>query len=315
MRRFLSVIGAASAIVLALVLLLEGAFRNQKNRIDVLFDRIEASRDVVDLVLIGNSHVGALGDLDLHGKYKSLNLVVGGQDLFHAAAIMRYVVGRMPRLKVIIIGVDYHLLGYDLKGSNQDFLDRQYYPYIDSLYDNGFSNRLMAKSRFLRSNRDFRQLFAPPARQAVGEPSSADVVPVSDGKLTRDGCRKRAAEHTKIGFDDRLMSKNASLLREMAESGKRARVSVLFVTLPKTRCYREFADGGNIPGARKLLYDVLRPEEGRHVLYLDYYEDQRFVDGDFKDYDHMNEAGRAKFQKVLQADLERLDTHQRPERD
>ena len=63
--------------------------------------------------------------------------------------VLKSFIDSMPNLKYVIIELEYHSLGYNISKFNQDWKDRQYFPYTKELYNKSFANILMAKSNFL----------------------------------------------------------------------------------------------------------------------------------------------------------------------
>jgi hypothetical protein len=292
MKKSLATIGSTLTIFIAFALLLEIAFQDYKTRVDTLFDQIRAVTDRIDVVLLGNSHIQGLAETSFSGKARVLDLADGGKDIFHDLLLLKDLVSRALPPRIGIMGTDYEAVAFDFDVSHQRFLDRQYYTHTGVLYDNSLSNRIMAMSHFLRSGRDFRR-----------SDRSAQTPPPEHPLLTDATCRKKALEKTKMFFDEKLIPSNVALLRQLASTAMTHGVRMVFITTPKKPCFYTYADTENTRLSRNELHAFMHSPEAGDAVYLDYYEDLRFSDADFRDYTHLNTPGRLKMEKILAADL------------
>lgn len=294
MRDTIKVIGGTLAICLGAALVLEYCFRDYQSRVDGLFEQIRADDGKADLVLLGNCNVGVLGGMTFGGKSKPLNLVDGGKDIFHDLLMLKYL-KRSRRLRLVIMGMEYEILGFDFNISNQKFLDRQYYSHTGLLYDDSLSNRLMAMSHFLRSGRDFFRV--------EKKADFTEFQPPVDEVLSDEACRKRALDRTQLFFDGRLIPANLSRLQELIALAEAHGARMVFVNTPKRRCYIDNAHPENTAMARAAVYEFLNSSRAGNAVYLDYYGDPRFDDGDLRDYTHIGVSGAEKLRRVLSTDL------------
>lgn len=201
---------------------------------------------------------------------------------------------RLPYLREVIVGVDYDAIGYNFAVFNQDWQDRQYYPYTGQLYHDGTLQRLLAQSAFFRSNRDLSVLFSG-ARSAPRVPNP--ILPIGNGEAsTPEGCRKRAKEPSEVKFRDSLIEENSGYLREMTLLGERYGVSILFLNAPKSACYREAYSRRTMATGRAAILKALGPQAGQ---FQDYLNDSRFSKDDFLDDDHLNQASARKLMDDL----------------
>jgi len=184
------------------------------------------------------------------------------------------------------VSTDYDAIGYNFSVFNQDWQDRQYYPYTGRLYHDGALQRLLAQSAFFRSNRDLSVLFSG-ARSVPDLPNP--ILPVGTGPAsTAEGCRKRAKEHSEMKFRQSLIEENSGYLREMTLLSERYGVSILFLNAPKSVCYREAYSRVTMATGRAAILRALGP---RAELFHDYFSDGRFSEDDFLDDDHLNQTG------------------------
>lgn len=292
MKKFLKGITGVFLTFLTIVIILEVLYKNYNNNVDTLFQKIDHADDSVNFILTGNSYIGKLGITKIDSPDIPLNISFGGQDIFHQYIILKYAVNRFKGLKKIIIGVEYNLLGYDYEKANQSYLDRQYYPYTDTLYNNGLISRLLASSNFFRSNRDITFLVRfLTENKEISMLTDNEFIPVVAEKLSMDACRKRAKEHTLIKFDKDLIPANVQVLGKIYYLLKSKNIEMIVLVTPKTSCYRKYSDSANVALGKAALYSFFKD---KNLIYLDLYGDEDFESDDFLDFDHLSKSGKNK---------------------
>ena len=230
MRKFIYSISIISICFILIIGCLEFLFINTPNYIEDLFEKLE-SNDSTQVLLLGNSHIQALGE-PVIDEAKSFNFGVGGQDIFHMHMILKYVLLKMEKkdIKQVIIGLDYDLLGYSFKSANTMWLDRLYYPVTGKLSNNSFGAVIMAKSNFFRANRDFLKLNF----------SNSKIKNKDLNYLDFSQCDKRAKEHSVTKFDKSEINKNVKLLESIYSLCKNHNIRLTLINLPKANCYYKF---------------------------------------------------------------------------
>ena len=278
--------GVAGAILLAL----NWFYSDYKTPIDLTFESIDTANPSVQTLLSGNSHMGAMTH-NLYIDTNAVNVSMGGQDVFHQLLIAEYAMGKMPALKTIVMNLDPEMLGTSLAYSNQEYIDRQYYPHTHLLYDNTFGNRLISSSAFFRSNRDLNYLFQHKRMEqefkSVGR--KANFLP--NEKPSPELCKKRAIELTSVKFKKPLVDESLKKLHEIIVLAKEKSISLVLITTPRRPCYMSYADTGNMNYAIRRLQTFLTTE---NVPLYNYYDAPGFDDSDFRDPDHMNDNGERK---------------------
>lgn len=285
----------AVALTLALIALaLEKAFQDYRTPLDLVLGPLKAA-DRVTLLIVGNSHTGALGTLPLRADDLTYNASVGGQDIYRSYLVLRAFLPRLPRLREAVVALDYDAVGYNFSVFNQDWQDRQYYPYTQELYHDGAVQRLLAKSAFFRANRDLRALFV---RGAVA-PMTNPVLPVT-GSMTSgpEACRKRAKEHSEVKFREELIGQNADYLQRIVALANHYNIDVHFLNTPKAACYRENYSAVTRQTGEAAIARALGAQKAK---FHDYFEEPTLSEDDFLDDDHLSPAGSAKIMRDLAA--------------
>lgn len=286
MKKLYIEIATVVVLFFLVISLLECLYKDYTNDFDQRFKLFEEKKADVDYIYIGNSHMGAL-EFNADSGKTAFNFSFGGQDLFHMMILLKKIIPESPKLKKVILGCDYDLLGYNYKIANQIWKDRQYYPYTGVLYDNSFSNVLMARSNFFRANRELKYLFKSTGRQQGGR-NEIRFIPMAMGELSIDDCEQRAFEHSFVKYDGKLVTENIAYLKEIANWCNEYKVELLIINPPKRKCYWD-AYNQEIVEPNAILLRQLSQEYG--FGYLDFYMHKEFTNGDFVDYDHLNNNG------------------------
>jgi hypothetical protein len=298
LRRFLLELALAAVAALAVIGLLEVAYRDYRTYVDRRLDGLLPLADRIEQLVVGGSHTGTLGERALHPGQSVYNTCIGGQDLRRSLLLSRALLPRLPRLREVIVQLDYDTIGYDLASGGQDWMDRQYFPYTGQLDRDGLMPRLLARSSFMRANRDLshvlRFLAAPP-------PADAGLLPLGLDPRRRvdpEECRRRALEHSRVKFNAFLVPQNERVLEDFARLGPESGVQFVFVNTPKAGCYVEAYD----PATRELGRRVIGEATARlRLRFVDLFGAPGFDDAeDFVDFDHLSSAGAEKVMRRLQ---------------
>ncbi len=294
------------AVCAATMALLEFAYRNYSTSADRLFNPYYAKAKTVETLYIGNSHTGIFSVLFPEEVKTVGNMSLGGQDVFRMYTALKTIVPKSPALKKIYLGLDYDLIGYNQTCSGQEYIDREYYPYTDTLYNNTMTNRAMSNSNFFRANRDIAYLFKrnkeekkplnyiPLATAPVVESSDTtakeEVAEVALPHKTHNQfmCRKRAEEHSLLKFKQKYIPENLELLNRIVALCSQHNIKLVLFDPPKTECYRTYSNKQNVEQAKHIIDSFAVANK---ISYLDYYNDPAFNDDMFVDYDHLNETG------------------------
>lgn len=264
--------------------IVEFLYRDYKTPVDYIMLNFNKNKENIKAIITGNSHTDAIGTPDIFEDINStINLSMGGQDLYHILLLLEKCIPESPRLKLVILGLDYDMAGYNFAKEKQEWKDRYYYPWNKNIYDRSFGNIIMAESGFMRSNRDLSYLFS--SQEANQNPSF--IPPVAAGN-NEHVCRKRALEHSVIKFSRDLAEENLYYLKRISEICKNHNVTLLFVNTPKSTCYTN----NYHPEVIKFSSQKYKTFSLQHnIVYLDLFSDTCFTENDFIDFDHLNKQG------------------------
>jgi hypothetical protein len=270
---------------------------------DQIFKNYDLYKNDSIVVILGSSHALMLDDYYPDTSKYVVNFSIGGQDLFREHMVLRKIVNDGAKIQRVILCLDFDAVGYNQVLSGEGYIDKQYYKYLDTLYDDGFTNRLMGASAFFRSNRNISYLFKEAeeshfVKTKGGQASGIPYVPLGNGSLSDEDCKGRAIEHSSIKFNSDLLFENTSHLSGIIALCKSHSIELVIITTPKMECYRLNSVKKNIDRAKDLILFTLKEEKIEHS-YCDFYDDPSFTPDDFIDYDHLNQKGVIKLYQKL----------------
>ena len=270
---------------------------------DQIFKNYDLYKNDSIVVVLGSSHALMLDDYYPDTSKYVVNFSIGGQDLFRENMVLRKIVKDGAKIQRVLLCLDFDALGYNQVLSGEGYIDKQYYRYLDTLYHDGFTNRLMGSSAFFRSNRDISYFFKEAEISSMvktkgGQASGIPYVPLGNGALNEEDCKRRAIEHSSIKFNTDLLFENLGYLSNMIALCKSNKIELLIITTPKMECYRSNSVKKNIDRAKEMIMLTLK-EEGVASSYHNFYEDTSFTAQDFIDYDHLNQKGVSKLYQKL----------------
>ena len=285
MKKFIKFTIVITLIFFTVVISLEYLFKDFQNNVEQRFNEYEKDINNTECLLIGNSHIQAIGNPDIN-KMKSFNFSFGGQDIFHIYSIVKTLCNNSKnKLKLIIIGIDYDLLGYNYDVANTVWKDRLYFKKTNELYDSSFMNKILAKSNFFNANRDFAKIIT---RKNNGK--------IFQGIINNGSCLERALEHSKTKFKTDLIEENLGFLEKIHRKLSSKKINYVIINPPKTNCYRDNYLNEDMHLCEELIKHHCKKN---NVKYFDFFNDKRFNDLDFVDYDHLNIEGVNKLIKLL----------------
>ena len=274
---------------------LEVYYGKYLTQIDQLFNKIYSSKETTT-VIIGNSHLGLFkfGDPE-----RTINLSIGGQDLFHSYLMAREAVNQLPNLDTLIIGIDNEVLGYSLITTNQSNIAREYLIHTDTLDAYNLTNILLGKSAFFRHNRNLDYIINPPEATVVQE---INFSPLSTASFEQE-CITRSRELSSVKFDSMLIDKNIQIISQIKKLAGGQNIALIFINTPKSNCYLKLCNKANIAAAQKAIEQI---KQIHRLNHLDYCYSDLFDDNDFQDPDHMNAKGHLKLRALVTKDLKEL---------
>jgi hypothetical protein len=262
-------------------------------------------------VLVTGTSTGMFGVDPSQLTGVAYNVAEASQSVYYDDALVRPRLDAMPQLKVLIVVLSTPSLEMKVGDSPESWREYAYRYYWDaplevpgSLFDArmfsviAFSPRtsLMAAVR-----RGFDQDLAPEVRTNGWLPVDRTGAPVNVVEADQNAV-DRARLHRKL-MSPANLSFNVACLSRLIAAAQAHKVVVAMVLPPVSRFYRRHRDADAV-GRLSIALDALA---ARHpgLRVARYFDDERFVDTDFADSDHLNSDGAVKFSRILDQDIVR----------
>lgn len=300
MQRYLSRLILFLVPLGGLLIALEAGLRSIPNNYTYTREYLLEHGDSIEILILGNSH--AFNGIDPFGfDAPAFNAASVSQDHKRDLAILERFIDKLPALKHIILPVSYYSIGAMLEEGREPWRIKNYVLYLDmpdqaSQLTHRFE---LLSSRKLRSImmiaehvlNDSTHISCLPRGGAPGKPK-----PGLDFSL--DG-RNTAERHT-FGKAGRF-KENRGYLEKLIRISSERDIHVHFFHPPGHQAYRAFLDSGQLVMARELGRELAEGYD--NVTYHDLLEDDRFVESDFSNSDHLQKSGTVKLTRILREDL------------
>jgi peptidoglycan/LPS O-acetylase OafA/YrhL len=212
------------------------------------------------------------------------------QDLYYDSEILKKVAPKLPRLEKVVFTISYFSLQFALSDSETEgWREALYY------HQWGIPSRL--------GNADPRRydLAATAGQSLHNTLSSCDPVdrgwqPMDEVIFDPESGKAAMDRHTN-GMHAGLEPVNLEILNSVVSFCRERHLKLIFVTTPHHACYRRLADPGILQANERDIRSLDTP-------YINYFDDARFLDGDFVDGDHLNKGGAIRFSQVLSKALQ-----------
>jgi hypothetical protein len=272
----------------AIMFLVEKKYSTYKTPIDIVMQKIDSNNAISNIYYLGNSHAGAMGQKYLDRK--AINLSNAGMSPFQMKEIATYLLQKSKVRNTIIINMDYDFVG---KFSEGDVSNLQFYKYTGNLPDNSFATKVMANLNYYRSGQDYKYLWQN--NQKVTE---QNFVPINSNNIISEvDCQKKAFELAVATFNKKEVERNKEIITSLLRMLQKSNHRIIVVTTPKKKCFMKYyLEYENVKQSKPIMDSLLKMS---NLEYMDFTNEDKFVDSNFVDYDHFNESGAIKFQEIV----------------
>jgi hypothetical protein len=305
MRRiWLLFLGFCVPLVLGWVVL-ERQLAKVPNSFSAKRDQLQPLAANIDTIILGSSEAFfGISPHQLRGS--GFNLANNAQTLYYSDEIMKRVLPELPKLKRVIVQIDYVSLYSEMYDNQDSWRAYGYYQewHIPLQRPIDYWNvRLVSRAALYKTLPILLELVK--GRRAnfatcVDDRGWCDA-PLEwadPGIGDEAGRRMVAANHSNM-HEDHLATNTAVLEHLLAMLRKRG-VEVDIVVMPITPYYRAAMNSATWDRAEIIMKDLARKYEAR---YLNFERDPRLTDEDFNDVNHLNSRGAKRFSEFLDAAL------------
>lgn len=258
---------------------------------------LEQQLDSTEILVLGSSQA-------YHGinpacfSKKCFNLANVSQTLYYDRRLTQQYLQRLPHLKTVIINIAYFSFFYQLYDIKEKWRD--------DYYNAHFSIRYYQTSPFDLSNYLLLSTYRPmhTAKLLFHQFVDDDAKQIMPNgflpKLTQDIIDdSTGAARVKIHNDENFIKRRKEIVTDLDELVKELKVhqiQVVFVTTPVYKTYSRFCNDAVIDSNTKFINQLCKQY---NCSYYNFFSDNRFLQEDFYDNDHLKYNGANKLSKLL----------------
>lgn len=304
MRRYL--VNTFLYFILPVVILAvstEVLLRNIPNDYKYKREYLIANADKIEVLILGSSH-SYRGVNPAFFSKDAFNLAYVSQPLFYDLKLFEKYSSDLKNLKTIFVPVSYFSLFSNIEDGKEAWRIKNYEIYHDLHYYPQLKYQLEILATDFDVSR--RRMFS----YYIQGKSQISCSPLGwGGGKIRKGNKKQileetglaaATRHTKNLADERTKSnfeRNKTYLESLIKLAGELKVEVKLFMPPAYKKYINALDTEQY----NLTIDVCQKFESQYsnCSFVSFLKDNRFVEDDFRDADHLNDEGATKFSKLL----------------
>jgi len=265
---------------------------------------LDKSLNKSEILIFGSSAENSGINPKLFLQKRGVNLAfIGGTTVDVFSKLLNRYIDEMPKLNTVIIPISSFTFFATEERDEMKFRKILLNHYFD-IYNDEF-NKLLPKSMmyYLGFKKSAKTLFSKKLYN-INEYGFETIIGSNSDLLTNEYGINTVYRHIGEQLNDKLCGsiyyRNINILNDMITELQRRNIRVLIVTLPTHKSYYS-----NIKTETKLLIKntinsiIIK----YNMQYYDYTIDNRFVDTDFYNCDHLNIDGANKFSKILYEEL------------
>lgn len=297
MKQFLKKIRFFVAILIVVWAATELFYRLVPNNYTVKNNSIEQNYSQCETLIFGNSHA-FYGLNPAEFDDKAFNLANVSQTLFFDRLLFFKHADKMPKLKNIIITVEYSSLSQ--RDDHPELEWRKYFYESQMGLHTGSISPFDIKKysmalvpRFSITLEAFKQYTQQGTLAECGPNGWAPKIGVNNQYNNPEMGKNIVQKHEEgaVAFDV-----NLKRLNDIIQACKAKNIKVFIVTMPVTSHY---ANAVTITKLNNIIQHCKAFTNSKDIFYLNLFKDERFNNTDFYDTDHLNTKGAAKCSKIV----------------
>ena len=296
-KRFLTKTLAFLLPVIVFVVLCEIGLRSRMTDYKYKNQWLTEHASTVEVFVLGSSHTYSGIDPTVF-SLKAFNGAHMSQDLNYDEFILRKFAPGMDSLRYLILPISYFTPYWKLEETPDHGRVKDYMLYYHCPYHRfDLSYRLEVYD-------GLRPLVAMKALVGIDPPRFfSDLGQLTNyarqlrNKNWKESGKAAAERHTDLSLDQQRYDANLAHAKRIAAVCQEKGVTLILLTTPTYRTYQE----NLMPEQLSQMHAFCRQVESAfpNVRYLDLETDERFLEDDFYDADHLNELGARKLTQVL----------------
>ncbi len=295
MNKFLKDCLKFASWIFIISFLLEVSLRSLPNDYKVKKNYLDLNSNKIQTLILGTSHT-YYGINPDYINSNAFNAAYVSQTLNIDNEILLLYKNRLTSLKTVILPISYASIFSRLELEKEQWRIKNYQIYYGINVLNGikYNSEVLGNKLYLNLVRIYHFLFNKKELltcSMLGWGQNYQSNKSQDLKLSAVFAAKR---HTQSNFN--YCKLNTNDFKKIDKICKENHIRLIVITCPTHLAYRELLNQGQLSKMYSVL-DSLHME--CNFTYIDFSKDNRFIDEDFYDADHLNEKGAKKLSLML----------------
>ncbi len=278
-------------------------YRTVENNYTFKNQRIISEYDQIETLVFGDSHA-FFGINPEYFTSNTFNIANVSQSLYFDELLLQKHIDSLPNLKNVILNISYFTLSA-IDNSSEDRWRRYFYqqqmdlkiPSISVFDPNQYSlalvrrfdNTVVLFGEYLQNG-----TVVSSYENGYGRQDETNIVP--DKEKISVLIAKKHEDHL---YDFEV---NKNRLQRMIDLCNKNGIEVFLIEMPVYKTYYNLLDTAKKEKINTTLSQL--EEQNKGVHYLNFSQEESFIDSDFRDADHLTNEGAEKFSKLLNAILQ-----------
>ena len=280
---------------------LEIIVRNVPNEYKYKAEWMEANADSVETIILGTSHAFYGLDPSVLGKH-AFSLANSAQQLRYDAFLLSKYSERYKNLKHVILSVSYFTLfdKDDKKAEGESWRTVNYKVYFgDTLASNHFKNNFFVFHPTPLEEK-FKKFLSGDTLIACSKNGFGYPIFREHQKHTLDDASGLVWVNHHTTKDWSGLEKNILYLKQIAKECQKQHAQFIIITTPTWHTYYDRLDQKQLKKMHEVIHDL---QKQYSVKYINMLKDERFVEEDFTDCNHMSCVGARKLSSIISKEL------------
>lgn len=276
-------------------------------------------RQDIELLLVGSSYT-MYGLFENQMPIAARNVAVDAQDIYYSVQTVRKALAYNPNIKHIVFSFAYYLWGTDISLSNSDehqprireinypiFKDKHHFKGEIDEITNVFLTRVTPFQEFLLPFNEWSEQKSAFVSNSLKDanyallPRNTSKAAERDEQTNLQEAKQTVIKHEKTIEYETTIQENLQIFSDFLQEMNEKNINVLVFVPPMSNHYQQCFNPDLITSYYKLM-DPLKVKYDFKLL--DLYDDETFKDGDFFDYDHLNDQGAEKLSTIISNELD-----------
>ena len=257
----------------------------------------------LEVLFLGNSHSYYGIDPTFINK-KSFNASHVSQSLAYDFEIFKKFNPKLTQLKILAIPISYFSLHFNVENGKEAWREKNYCIYYNIFRSKKISNYFELTSNSAKTNNTILKDYFKKGKDlkkcnTLGWMLHDSIFYKKD--IAKNA--KRSAKRHNYTVQKNLIQ-NRGILKEFIKYAKTQNFKIILYTVPVTQKYFTLLNSKKLEQNKNEMKNLT---DNQTVFYFNFMNDNRFVETDFYDADHLNNQGAVKFSKIMNSKLNEIN--------